>query len=338
MRILVTGAAGFIGYHLTAALLAQGHEVVGLDNLNAYYDPQLKQARLTEIAGMPQAGSFTFHRADLADAQALAEIFAQRDITHVVNLAAQAGVRFSLVNPGAYIQSNVAGFGNLLEQCRENRIAHLVFASSSSVYGLNAARPYASRQNVDHPASLYAATKRANELLAHSYSHLFGLPCTGLRFFTVYGPWGRPDMALYLFTKAILAGKPVRLFNYGQLQRDFTYIDDIVSGICAILERPAQPDVDFDPLAPNPATSSAPWRIYNIGNGRGVPLERFVDEIEQAVGQKAIREYLPMQAGDVEATVADISEFSKVSGFCPATAIKDGIKAYVNWHRQYYGE
>lgn len=337
MRILVTGAAGFIGYHLARKLLAAGHEVTGLDNLNAYYDVQLKQDRLAQLERLPKAGNFNFIKLDLADANGLARTFSKGNFSHVVNLAAQAGVRYSLINPSAYLESNLIGFGNLLEQCRKAKIHHLVFSSSSSVYGLNARRPYNVTDNVDHPVSLYAATKKSNELLAHSYSHLFGLPATGLRFFTVYGPWGRPDMALYLFTEAILKGKPLRLFNHGKLQRDFTYVDDIVEGVFRILNLPPKPDPRFDPEFPNPATSSAPWRIYNIGNSHTVTLEEFVGELENALGKKANREYLPMQPGDVQSTWADVHDFYEATGFCPATNLKEGIAAYVNWHLSYYG-
>ncbi len=334
MRILVTGVAGFIGYHLAMRLLAGGHDVVGIDNLNDYYDVQLKRDRLASIQAAPQAAQFSFHKQDLADA---AGLFAKYGFSHVVNMAAQAGVRYSLQNPASYIDSNLVGFANLLECCRKHSPEHLVFASSSSVYGLNAARPYSTRQNVDHPVSLYAATKKSGELMAHSYSHLFGLPCTGLRFFTVYGPWGRPDMALGLFTNAILAGKPIKVFNNGRLRRDFTYIDDIVEGVARIMGRPAAPDPDFDPAAPDPATSSAPWRIYNIGNSQTVELGDFIATLEDALGKKAICEMLPMQPGDVESTWADVGDFARAADFSPATPLKTGIEAYVRWHRDYYG-
>lgn len=337
MRVLVTGAAGFIGFHLARRLLSLGHQVTGIDNLTHYYSPQLKQARLKKLAKEPNAGNFLFHRVDLADRDALSRIFLDGKFTHVVNMAAQAGVRYSLENPQAYLESNITGFGNLLEECRRHEIEHLVYASSSSVYGLNAERPYSVHQNVDHPLSLYAATKKSNELMAHSYSHLFNLPATGLRFFTVYGPWGRPDMALYLFTDAILRGKPVSLFNNGQLQRDFTYIDDIVEGVSLVLDKPPAPNPDFDAARPDPALSSAPWRIFNIGNNNTVGLNEFVDIIEAAVGKKAIRNYLPMQPGDALSTWADVDDFCQLTGFRPATRLEDGIGAYVKWHKVYYG-
>lgn len=334
-RILITGVAGFIGYHLASALLLSGNSVIGLDNLNDYYDPRLKSARLEEINRLGQ--DFTFYKADLADADALASLFAGEQPTHVVNLAAQAGVRYSLKNPSSYVKSNLAGFANLLEECRNHEIAHLVFASSSSVYGLNGKQPYATRTAADHPVSLYAASKRANEMMAHSYSYLFGLPCTGLRFFTAYGPWGRPDMALHIFTDAILKGKPVRIFNHGRLLRDFTYIDDIVDGVMRVIGEPAAPDPKFDPERPDPARSSAPWRVYNIGNGLAVPISRFVDTIEEACGREAIREYLPMQPGDVQSTLADVSDFAAEFGPLRHTDLKSGVQAYVDWHRAYYG-
>lgn len=337
MRILVTGAAGFIGFHLAVKLLRQGHQVFGLDNLSDYYDVKLKTDRLENISAMPEAQHFRFYKIDMADANALERVFEENRPQYVVNLAAQAGVRHSLVNPASYIRSNLAGFGNLLECCRHARVDHLVFASSSSVYGLNAARPYSTRQNVDHPASLYAATKKSNELMAHSYSHLFKFPCTGLRFFTVYGPWGRPDMALYLFTDAILKGKPIKVFNNGRLRRDFTYIDDIVEGVCRILDRPAAPNPDFDPAAPDPATSSAPWRIYNIGNNTTVELGDFISTLEDALGKKATLEMLPMQPGDVESTWADVEDLERAVNFRPHTPLKDGIASYVKWHKAYYG-
>ncbi|MBD5641897.1 MAG: NAD-dependent epimerase [Desulfovibrio sp.] len=337
MRVLVTGAAGFIGYHLCQRLLAKGIAVTGIDSLNDYYSPQLKRDRLWQLENGPNAKGFTFHRLNIADAGGLGEVFAAGRFTHVVNLAAQAGVRYSLVNPAAYLESNLTGFGNLLEQCRNHSIRHLVYASSSSIYGLNSERPYSTSQNVDHPVSLYAATKKSNELMAHAYSHLYNLPATGLRFFTVYGPWGRPDMALCLFTEAILAGKPISLFNNGKLQRDFTYIDDIVEGVVRVLDKPAQPDPCFDPAAPDPARSSAPWRIYNIGNNNTIELADFVAEIERAVGKKAIKEYLPMQPGDVLSTWADVDDLYNLVGFRPETRLSDGIANYVKWHRAYYG-
>lgn len=337
MRILVTGAAGFIGFHLAGRLLRAGHAVTGLDNLNGYYDPRLKEARLKRLADLPESASFNFVKADLADSQGLHKIFKEGRFSHVVNMAAQAGVRYSLKNPASYLQSNLLGFGNLLEECRNASIEHLVFASSSSVYGLNRNFPYSVHQNVDHPVSLYAATKKSNELLAHSYSHLFGLPATGLRFFTVYGPWGRPDMALYLFTSAILEGRPIKLFNQGNLQRDFTYVDDVVEGMLRVLDRPAMPNLEFDAANPDPASSSAPWRIYNIGASQPVQLTRFVAALEDILGKKAIIEYLPMQPGDVESTLADTVDLCRLVGPLPHTSLRDGLEKYVQWHREYYG-
>lgn len=338
MRILVTGAAGFIGFHLARRLLKDGHEVTGLDNINDYYSPRLKEDRLKVLRETPGSASFDFHKLDLADAGALNRLFDSRPFTHVVNLAAQAGVRHSLKNPGSYIKSNLTGFANLLECCRGHEIGHLVFASSSSVYGLNAARPYSVHHNVDHPVSLYAATKKSGELMAHSYSHLFGLPCTGLRFFTVYGPWGRPDMAMSLFTSAILEGKPIKVFNNGHMRRDFTYIDDIIEGVCRIMNKPPCPSPDFDPAAPDPASSSAPWRVYNIGNSRTVELGELIAALEAALGKKALLEYLPMQPGDVESTWADTLDFERAVNFKPDTSLRKGVEAYVKWHRDYYGK
>lgn len=338
MHVLITGCAGFIGFHLARRLLEAGHVVTGLDNLNNYYDPGLKQDRLKSLRKLPQAEAFEFVKADLADQAALRAVFKNGQFTHVVNLAAQAGVRYSLQNPASYIQSNLTGFGNLLEECRHASIGHLVFASSSSVYGMNRAFPYSTHQNVDHPVSLYAATKKGNELMAHSYSHLFGLPATGLRFFTVYGPWGRPDMALYLFTSAILQGRPLKLFNHGKLQRDFTYIDEIVESVMRVLEKPARPNPDFDAENPDPASSSAPWRIYNIGNSQPVALMDFVTTLEDVLGRKAHIEYLPMQAGDVEATLADTDALRDLTGELPPTPLRAGLEKYVQWHREYYGD
>jgi UDP-glucuronate 4-epimerase len=332
--VLVTGAAGFIGSAVSAALLARGVPVVGLDNLNPYYDPALKQARLARLAAHD---GFEFVRLDLADRDGMRRLFAERRFTRVVNLAAQAGVRHSLKDPHAYADANLTGFLNVLEGCRHAGTAHLVYASTSSVYGANRAMPFSEHQPVEHPLSLYAATKKANELMAHSYSHLFGLPCTGLRFFTVYGPWGRPDMAAFLFADAILAGRPIQVFNHGDMQRDFTYVDDIVESLVRVLELPPAPDPSFDPLRPDPGSSAAPWRIYNIGNANPVPLERFIDALEAALGRAAIREYLPMQPGDVPATHADTAALVARTGYTPSTPVEEGVARFVAWYREYFG-
>lgn len=336
-KILVTGAAGFIGAELCHKLLAAGHEVTGVDNLNDYYDVGLKKARLRRLAAMKEAKNFAFNKLDIADGPALTKLFEKKAFTHAVNLAAQAGVRHSLVNPGAYVHSNLVGFANVLEACRAVKIEHLVYASSSSVYGLNGARPYSPRTCVNHPASLYAATKIADEALAHAYSHLFQIPATGLRYFTVYGPWGRPDMALSLFTDAILNERPIKVFNNGRLRRDFTYIDDICESTFRILFKPAAPDPEFDEAAPNPATSSAPWRVYNVGAGQTVALGDFIATLEEVLGKKAIKEELPMQPGDVESTWADVKDFERACGYKPSTPLKEGIEKYVRWRRDYYG-
>lgn len=336
MHVLVTGAAGFIGYHLTARLLAQGHSVVGIDNCNDYYDVQLKKNRLTQLAALPQAGNFRFELLDIADGPKMAALFVREGFSHVVNLAGQAGVRYSLINPESYLSANLVGFGHILEGCRQNKVGHLLFASSSSVYGLNTAQPYSVRHNVDHPVSLYAATKKSNELMAHAYSHLYGIPCTGLRFFTVYGPWGRPDMALHLFTTAIVRGEPIKVFNQGHMRRDFTYIDDIVEGVVRLLPLAPGPDPSFDLAAPDAATSSAPWRIYNIGNNHTVELNDFIATLEDALGMKARKEMLPMQPGDVQATWADINDLSALTGFSPATPLREGITRFVEWYKEYY--
>lgn len=337
MHVLVTGAAGFIGYHLVRRLLSDGHSVVGLDNCNDYYDVQLKKDRLAQIEALPEARSgFRFVLLDLADRPGMEALFAKEKFSHAVNLAAQAGVRYSLQNPASYISSNLTGFGHLLEGCRRSGVEHLLFASSSSVYGLNAAQPYSERHNVDHPVSLYAASKKSNELMAHAYSHLYRLPCTGLRFFTVYGPWGRPDMALHLFTTAILRGEPIHVFNQGRMRRDFTYIDDIVEGMARLLPMTAAPDPAFDPAAPDPAASSAPWRIYNIGNNQTVDLNECIAVLEEALGKKARKELLPMQPGDVEATWADINALTLATGFAPATPLREGIARFAAWYKEYY--
>ena len=334
MKILVTGVAGFIGFHVAERLLRQGHTVLGLDNLTPYYDVGLKRSRL---ALLPPAGDYLFFETDLADIAAVERLFAEHRPEAVVHLAAQAGVRYSLDHPDSYIQSNLVGFSGILESCRRHPVTHLVYASSSSVYGLNTRLPFAETDRTDHPASLYAATKRSNELMAHAYSHLFKIPVTGLRFFTVYGPWGRPDMALFLFTKSILEGRPIPLFNNGRMQRDFTYIDDIVDGIVRTLDRIPSPDSAWKSDAPLPDSGSAPFRIYNIGNNASVPLERFVTVLEEALGQKAVREYLPMQPGDVVATYADIDSLRRDTGFAPTTPIEEGIPKFVAWYRDYYG-
>ena len=333
MHILVTGAAGFIGYHTCERFARQGHTVVGIDNFNDYYSPQLKRDRIRELAVFPGFRSLTL---DLADAAGLNALFATERFTHVINLAAQAGVRYSLTNPHAYIQSNIVGFANLLEACRHNKVEHLVYASSSSVYGLNTQLPFSADDSVDHPVSLYAATKKSNELMAHTYSHLYGLPTTGLRFFTVYGPWGRPDMALYIFTKAILEGRSIPVFNNGEMQRDFTYIDDIVEGVAAITDKPATPSPKWNPNQPLPSISPAPYQIYNIGNNNAVQLKRFVAVLEEALGCKAKLELLPMQPGDVKATFADIAPLSSKTGFTPKTSLETGIKNFVCWYKQYH--
>lgn len=332
--VLVTGAAGFIGFHLAHRLLAAGRNVVGLDNLNDYYSVDLKRARLRELERMP---GFTFAHTDLADLEAMNALFARRRFDIVFNLAAQAGVRYSLTNPHAYARSNLDGFVNLLECCRHNGVGHLVFASSSSVYGAVTKMPFSVHQNVDHPLSLYAATKKSNELLAHSYSHLFRLPVTGLRFFTVYGPWGRPDMATYLFTRAIFAGEPIDVFNNGDMERDFTYIDDVVESLVRVGDRPATPNPNWSGAAPDPASSTAPYRIYNIGNNSPVKLMRLIEVIEAAVGRKAVKRMLPMQPGDVPATYADISDLARDVDFAPRTPIEVGVQRFVDWYRQYHG-
>ena len=334
MKILVTGAAGFIGMHVSLLLLARGDRVVGLDNLNDYYSPELKQDRLSRL--LPSAG-FRFVKMDVADRAGMASLFAEERFDRVVHLAAQAGVRYSLVNPHAYIDSNVVGFMNVLEGCRHAGVKHLVYASSSSVYGGNTKMPFSEHDNIDHPVSMYAATKKANELMAHTYSHLFGLPTTGLRFFTVYGPWGRPDMALFLFAKAILEDRPIDVFNHGQMVRDFTYIDDIAEGVVRVLDRPAAADPAFDPAAPDPARSNSPYRVFNIGNSDPVRLMDFIESIEQSLGKPAVKNFLPLQDGDVPATFADVSELADWTGFKPATPVREGVGRFVNWYRSYYG-
>lgn len=333
MKVLVTGCAGFIGMHVCLRLLRRGDEVVGIDNINDYYDVQLKKDRLAQPAAFEK---FSFLKLDMTDQDGMATLFARYNFQRVVHLAAQPGVRYSLKNPLAYIQSNLVGFTNILEGCRHHKIEHLVFASSSSVYGANTAIPFSVDQNVDHPISLYAATKKAGELITHSYSHLYGLPATCLRFFTVYGPWGRPDMSPSLFTKAILEGKPINVFNHGKMQRDFTYVDDIVEGVVRVLDRPASPNPLFDPSSPDPATSHAPYRLYNIGNHKPVELLNFIETIENALGKKAIKNMLPMQAGDVVATYAETRELREVFGFAPSTSLQDGVGKFIHWYLDYH--
>jgi UDP-glucuronate 4-epimerase len=333
LNLLVTGAAGFIGYHVTQKLLDRGDQVIGVDNLNDYYDVRLKQARLARLSGRE---GFTFYEQALEDRASMSSLFDHHKITKVIHLAAQAGVRYSLENPAAYIDSNLVGFGNILECCRHNHVEHLVYASSSSVYGLNQSMPFSVHDNVDHPVSLYAATKKANELMAHSYSHLYELPTTGLRFFTVYGPWGRPDMAYYLFTKAIHEGSPIKVFNQGQMMRDFTYIDDIVEGVIKTLDNTPAPNRDWDPVQPDPGSSPAPYRIYNIGNNQPVKLLDFIRTIEQAMGREAIKTFHPMQPGDVVATYADVDDLQAAVGFSPSTALEDGIEKFVAWYLDYH--
>ncbi|MBK5914894.1 NAD-dependent epimerase [Rhodocyclus purpureus] len=334
MKILVTGAAGFIGMHLCERLLARGDEVVGFDNLNDYYDVSLKEARLARLAGKP---GFRFVRGDLADSAAVAELFAGERFERVAHLAAQAGVRYSLKNPLAYAQANLVGFVNILEGCRHGGVGHLVYASSSSVYGGNARMPFAESDAVDHPVSLYAATKKSNELMAHTYSHLYGLPATGLRFFTVYGPWGRPDMAYWSFTEKILAGQTIDVFNHGQMRRDFTYIDDIVEGVVRVLDKPATADAAFDPMHPDAGTARVPHRVFNIGASEPVPLLDFIETLEKALGRSAQKRFLPMQDGDVPATYADVSRLQAWVGFAPQTTVEEGVMRFVDWYRSYKG-
>ncbi len=330
MKIIVTGAAGFIGMHTALRLLARGDEVVGIDNLNDYYDVSLKEARLARLQAHDR---FHFHRVDITDDKALDAIFASEHPQRVVHLAAQPGVRYSLSNPRAYIDANIRGFLNILEACRHHTIEHLVYASSSSVYGGNTALPFSERQNIDHPVSLYAATKKSNELMAHTYSHLFDLPTTALRFFTVYGPWGRPDMAPMLFAKAIIAGEPIKVFNEGRMIRDFTYIDDIVESVVRIVDKPATPDPAFDSDVPNPATSSAPYRVFNIGNGSPTPLMEYIATLEKALGRTAIKELLPMQMGDVTSTAADTRALEEWIAFKPNTPIDFGVEQFADWYQ-----
>lgn len=333
VRVLVTGVAGFIGFHLGKKLLERGDEVIGLDNMNDYYDVTLKEARLTQLQGPAR---FTFHRLDLADREGITKLFEKQQPDIVVNLAAQAGVRCSLQNPYAYVNSNIVGFMNVLEGCRNVGVKHLVFASSSSVYGANTRIPFSVHDNVDHPVSLYAASKKANELMAHTYSHLYGLPTTGLRFFTVYGPWGRPDMALFLFTKAILEGHHIDVFNYGKMQRDFTYIDDVVEGIVRVIDKIPEPNPDWSGDDPDPSSSNAPYKLYNIGNNSPVELLMFIELLEDCLGMKAKKNMLPLQPGDVPVTYADVDDLVRDVGFKPNTPIEVGIVRFVEWYRSYY--
>ncbi len=335
MKVLVTGAAGFIGMHVSLSLLERGDEVLGLDNLNDYYDPRLKLDRLARLTPHP---GFRSLKLDVADRTGMQSLFEAERFDKVIHLAAQAGVRYSLLNPHAYIDSNIVGFTNVLEGCRHGKVAHLVYASSSSVYGGNTHMPFSEHDNVDHPVSLYAATKKANELMAHTYSHLYGLPTTGLRFFTVYGPWGRPDMALFIFTKAILEGRPIDVFNHGQMVRDFTYVDDIAQGVLRVLDRVATADAAYDAKRPDPARSNSPYRVFNIGNNNPVTLMEFIEAIESAVGRKAVKNFLPLQDGDVPGTFADVDELGAWTDFRPATPVPEGIERFVRWYRGYFGQ
>ena len=334
MKHLVTGAAGFIGSHVSEKLLERGDEVVGLDNVNAYYDPTLKEARLERLRRFP---NFRFVRMDLTDRTAMEELFRVERFPRIIHLAAQAGVRYSVTHPHAYVDSNITGFLHAIEGARHHGAEHFTFASTSSVYGLDTAMPFSVHQGVDHPVSLYAATKKANELMAHSYAHLYGLPCTGLRFFTVYGPWGRPDMALFLFAKAILEGRPIEVFNHGQMRRDFTYVGDIVEGVVRVSDRPAAPNPDWDSANPDPASSSAPYRLYNIGNNQPTPLMDFISALEQELGMTAEKIYAPMQMGDVPETSADVSDLVRDTGFHPGTSVEVGVKRFVEWYKEFYG-
>jgi len=335
MKILITGAAGFIGFHLSKKLLDDSYQIIGIDNLNDYYDPSLKQSRL-EILG--KYNNFSFHKVDLKDKAAVDSIFETYQPTHVINLAAQAGVRYSIENPYAYVDSNLTGFMNILEACRNYPVEHLLYASSSSVYGGNKIAPFSTNHNVDHPVSLYAATKKSNELMAHTYSHLYGIPTTGLRFFTVYGPYGRPDMAYFSFTKDILAGKPIKVFNHGKMERDFTYVDDIVEGIAKLIDKEPVANKDWDESKDDLSTSFAPYKIYNIGNNNPVKLMRFINALESALGKEAEKVYMDMQPGDVLRTYADVSDLERDINFKPSTSIEDGLKKFVEWYEEYYKE
>ena len=333
MRILITGVAGFIGSTLAMRVLARGDTVFGIDNLNTYYDVTLKQARLDRLTAIR---GFDFAKLDIVDRAAMQELFSTQHFDAVMHLAAQAGVRYSIENPSAYVDANLVGFANVMEGCRRSSVGHFVYASSSSVYGANVKLPFSENDSVDHPVSLYAATKKANELMAHSYAHLYGLPCTGLRFFTVYGPWGRPDMALFKFTRGILAGEPIPVFNRGEMVRDFTYVDDIVEGVLRVIDQPAAPDPGWKAEAPASASSRAPYRVYNIGNNQPVKLTRYIEVLEQCLGKKAVLDLLPMQPGDVPATTADVSALAKAVGFAPSTSVEAGVSRFVEWYRDYY--
>ncbi len=333
MKVLITGAAGFIGFHLSKRLLSEGHDVVGLDILNDYYSVELKKQR---VCILEKSKAFIFTKVDMGDNESVEALFKEHGFTHAVNLAAQAGVRYSIENPRAYIDANIVGFFNIMDCARRYELEHFVYASSSSVYGLNTKMPLSESDGVNHPISLYAASKKSNEMMAHSYSHLFGLPTTGLRFFTVYGPWGRPDMALFLFTKAIFAGKPINVFNYGKMERDFTYIDDIIEGVFRVMQKPSKGNPGWDSNAPDPATSIGPFRIYNIGNNNKVQLGSYIEALEKAIGKKAERNLLPMQPGDVPATWADASSLMRDVGFQPNTSIEEGIAKFVEWYREYH--
>jgi UDP-glucuronate 4-epimerase len=332
-KILVTGTAGFIGFHLAKALLAKGESVIGVDNVNDYYSVQLKRDRMALLADEPR---YEFHETDVADRPAVKRLFETHQFERVVHLAAQAGVRYSLTNPQAYIDSNLVGFGNILEGCRHSGVGHLLYASSSSVYGSNKTQPFSTQHNVDHPVSLYAATKKANELMAHTYSHLYGLPTTGLRFFTVYGPWGRPDMALYLFTKAIFEGRAIDVFNHGKMRRDFTYVDDIVEALARLVDVVAASNPAFDAFDPEPGTSQCAYRVFNIGNNQPVELGRFIEVLEECIGKQAIKNYLPLQPGDVVETFADVSDLEAIIDFRPSTSIESGVSKFVEWYRKYH--
>lgn len=334
MRVFLTGAAGFIGYHTATALLARGDEVIGFDNLNGYYDVRLKEARLERLRA---SAGFSFVRGDIGDRESVAEAFNGARPDAVINLAAQAGVRYSITHPHVSVQTNITGFLNVLEGCKAHEVKHLVYASSSSVYGANTTMPWSVHHNVDHPLTLYAVTKKANELMAHNYAHLFRIPVTGLRFFTAYGPWGRPDMALFIFTKAILEGRPIDVFNNGQMSRDFTFIDDIVEGVVRVLDRPPVPDPTWSGDAPDPATSNAPYRVFNIGNSRPTELLRYIELIEEAVGKKSVRNMLPMQQGDIPASWADVDALTEATGYTPRTPVEVGVPRFVQWYREYYG-